>query len=290
VIRLSVSVCAAIALIASNASAQTKAVLFAGTVMDSLKQPLSNAEVSFPGMGISRTTDDKGAFRIENVTAGVHRVRVRHIGHGQIDTTMVFREDQNLEWRFTLGRIITLDSVVVTAPLDPLMAEFESNRARGFGRFMTRADLARQDGVTLANVMRGLPGADIMRTNSGTSFVTSKRAPISGCQPTRMAESRQAALIEQERTDECLRRERIYYVPDETEKRMGYRRACFPLVFVDRQLMNPGRATPPFDINTYATEQIEAVEWYESESQTPAKYSVNSARCGVLVLHIRKKK
>jgi hypothetical protein len=54
--------------------------------------------------------------------------------------------------------------------------------------------------------------------------------------------------------------------------------------------MNPGRPTPPFDIGQYTTDRIEAVEWYESASQTPPKYNVNSGNCGVLILHLRKSK
>ena len=281
------------AFIATSAGAQAKLIVFSGTVVDSAKRPLSNAEVSIAGMNFSKTTDDKGNFRIESVTAGVHHVTVRKIGFAQLDTAMAFPEDQDVEWRLTMReKVVTLDSVITRAPMDPLMEEFESNRKRGFGRFMTREDLAKVDGVTLPNVFRGkITGADIMKTNTSQSYITSKRAPITACMPAYgIAKDRAQAVVNQEKTDDCLRKERVFYVPSYGEAGEGVRRACFAQVYVDRQLMNPGRPTPPFDINSYATEQIEAVEWYESESQTPAKYSVNNARCGVLVLHIRKKK
>jgi hypothetical protein len=278
---------------AGTAAGQAKLVLFKGTVLDSAKRPLSNAEVSIAGMNLTRNTDDKGEFRFETVSAGIHQVTVRKIGYAQLDTSIAFPEDKDVVWHVTMReKIVTLDSVITRAPMDPLLEEFESNRKRGFGRFMTREDLAKVDGVSLPNVFRGkLTGADIMKTNSSQAYITSKRGPISGCPPsTGSYNNRAEALAAQERTDECLRRERIYYVPARGELGEGVRRACFPQVYVDRQLMNPGRPTPPFDVNSYATEMIEAVEWYESESQTPAKYSVNNARCGVLVLHIRKKK
>jgi hypothetical protein len=282
---------AALAALPGALSAQAKIATFAGTVVDSTKQPLGNAEVSLPGLGLVKTTNDKGVFRIEGIAPGIHHVTVKHLGYGQLDTTMIFREDQNVEWVVTLGRIVTLDSVVVTAPTDPLLIEFEENRKRGFGRFLTRADLVKKEGVSLPTVMRSVSGVDIMRTNVGVNFITSKHAPITGCSIRSAAgPSREAGLRAQAETDECLRRERIFYVPDETEKRMGYRRACFPQVFVDRTLMNSGKPTPPFDVSSYATEQIEAIEWYEGPSQTPAKYSINQAQCGVLVLHLRKKK
>ncbi len=279
--------------LAGTAGAQANLVVFKGTVLDSTKRPLANAEISIAGMNLTRQTDDKGNFRFETVTAGVHQVTVRKIGYAQLDTNMAFPEDKDVVWHVTMReKIVTLDSVITRAPIDPLMEEFESNRARGFGRFMDRSELAKFDGVTLANVFRGkITGADVVRTNTSQSYITSKRAPITGCPPsTGQFTSRQAAIEAQQRTDECLRRERIFYVPSQGELGEGVRRACFVQVYVDRQLMNPGHPTPPFDINSFATEQIEAIEFFESESQTPPKYSVNNARCGVMVLHIRKKK
>jgi hypothetical protein len=284
-------VAALLSLMTGAASAQPKLVVFTGTVVDSAKKPLANAEVSIAGMDLTRQTDDKGGFRFETVLAGVHQVTVRKIGFAQLDTSMVFPEDQDMVWRVTMTpKVVTLDSVIVRAPMDPLMEEFEANRKRGFGRFLTRADLAKVEGVSLPNVMRSLSGVDIITTHGTQQYITSKRAPISGCGAPRLTSNYQQAQLEQEKVDECLRRERIYYVPEASEKAQGIRRACYPLVYVDNQAMNIGRPTMPFDIGAYRADQLEAVQWFESESQTPAKYNVNNARCGVLVLITRKKK
>ena len=271
-------------------------VVFTGIVVDSARQPLGNAEVVFPGLTKSTTTNDKGIFRFADLPFGSHRVIVRMIGYAQLDSLVTFNAEQNVEWRVTLGRrVVTLDSVIVSAPIDPLMAEFEANRARGFGRFMTRADLAKFDGATLPNVMMSMPGVALTRGRVGAAWMTSRRQPMTGCVVPRPKEAGSGAQAEanaydaQRGADQCLRRERVYYVPDETEARQGVPRACFPQVFVDRTLMNSGVPTPPFDLTAYAPDRIEALEWYESSSQTPSKYSVNNAKCGVLVLHLRKK-
>jgi hypothetical protein len=273
------------------AAGQGKPVMFSGTVADSAKRPISNAEVSIAGMNLSKYTDDKGAFRIETVTPGIHRVTVRKIGYAALDTSMVFPEDQDVVWRVTMTeKVVTLDSVIVRAPRDPWMDEFDANRRRGFGQFMDRAELSRLDGVPLPTVLRRFRGAEIIRTNNSSSYIVSKRAPISGCPPPPPAANPRGALAAQERSDECLRRERIYYVPDPGERQFGVRRACYPQVWMDYQLMNPGRPTMPFDLATFsATREIEALEWYESESQTPPRYGAQNARCGVLVIHVKKK-
>lgn len=282
---------AILVLLAVPAFAAAQSVAFAGTVVDSAKRPLGNAEVSLPGMGLTTMTTDRGVFRIEGVSAGIHRVTVKHIGYTQLDTTMVFDQARSLEWVVTLGRMTRLDSVVVSAPADPLLAEFNENRKRGFGRFLTRADLEKKGNAALPTVLRSLGGIGIMRSNVGQSYVSAARGPISRCQPTGMANlNAQAARAAQEATDECLRRERLYYVPDEIEIRSGVKRSCYALVYVDRMLMNSGQPTPPFDVNSFAIDQVEAIEWYESPSQTPARYSARQAQCGVLVLHLRKRK
>jgi hypothetical protein len=279
-----------LAVVASVAESQ-KLVAFSGTVIDSSKKPVSNAEVSIGGLSLTKTTDDKGRFRMETVTPGVHQVSVRRIGFAQFDTSMTFPEDQEVIWRITMKeKIITLDSVIVREPRDPWMDEFDANRKHGFGQFMDRAELAKLDGVPLPTVLRRFRGAEIIRTNNSSSYIVSKRAPISGCPPPPPALSQRAAFEAQEKSDECLRRERVYYVPDPGERQFGVKRACYPQVWMDYQLMNPGRPTMPFDLATFsATREIEALEWYESESQTPPRYGAQNARCGVLVIHVKKK-
>ena len=289
--RASRQALALLAIGASLAGAQSRLVTFTGVVTDSAKKPINNAEISVGGMSGSKTTDDKGAFRIEAVTPGVHRVTVRRIGYAQLDTSMAFPDSQEVFWHVTMTeKTVTLDSVVVRAPVDPWVEEFESNRKRGFGQFMDRAELAKLDGVPLGTVLRRLRGAEIIRTNSSSSYIVSKRAPITGCMPNRPTANVRESFQEQERVDECLRRERLYYVPDGAERQMGVKRACYPQVWVDRQLMNPGRPTMPFDLAMFsATREIEAIEWYESESQTPPRYGNGTARCGVLIIHVKKK-
>src|SRR4051812_19197244 len=95
---------------ASVSAGQGKLVLFTGTVVDSARKPIANAEVAIAGMNLSKTTDDKGVFRIETVTPGVHQISVRRIGFAQLDTSMVFPEDQEVVWRVTMTpRVVTLD-------------------------------------------------------------------------------------------------------------------------------------------------------------------------------------
>jgi hypothetical protein len=65
---------------------------------------------------------------------------------------------------------------------------------------------------------------------------------------------------------------------------------CYSAVYLDNMRMYAGRPTanqsePLFDINSIPVAEIEAIEYYASVSQLPAKYLTPGAVCGVLVIH-----
>jgi hypothetical protein len=278
-------------LLPATAIAQAKGTaVFAGTVVDSVHNPIANAEVSLPGLGITKSTDDKGAFRLTDIPAGNQRVSIRRIGFGQLDTVIVFAENQTVERRVTLGRIVQLDSVVVVEKpnADPFLADFEENRAKGFGRFVTRAQLDKMDGQPLPTVLQQLQGVSLLRGPAGQAWVVSKRGPSSRCPVQRPGESMTQVRANQRAADDCLRAERVFYVPDDFEAKQGVSRACYAVVYLDRSLMNPGTPTTPFDANSLATMPLQAIEWYENSSGVPALYTAHDPRCGVLILHTRR--
>src|SRR3954470_6616380 len=147
--RRNLLIAAFVVLVPAVSSAQARGTaVFAGTVVDSVLRPIPNAEVSFPGLSLVRTTNDKGEFRIQEIPSGGQHVIVRKIGFGQLDTTIVFRDSQTVERRVVLGRMVRLDSVVVVEnkAVDRELADFEENRSKGFGRFLTRAQLEKMEG------------------------------------------------------------------------------------------------------------------------------------------------
>ncbi|HEY6220168.1 MAG TPA: carboxypeptidase regulatory-like domain-containing protein, partial [Gemmatimonadaceae bacterium] len=197
-------------LLAGAAHAQTGAL--SGRIVDSLQRPLGNATVSLPTLSLSTTSDTAGAFRL-TVPSGSHRVTIRHIGYALIDTTMSFVANQAVRLEVTLksigyGITVQLDTVVSIdrGPMDPGMADFEANRAKGFGKFITHAELEKLQGRPLGNVVSQLQGLNVLRGYSSQAWVTSKRAPRSRC----------ASLNtkRQDDMDRCLADEKLIYVPD----------------------------------------------------------------------------
>ena len=93
--RKNLLIAALLAFVPALGTAQARGTaVFTGTVVDSILRPIANAEVSFPGLSLVRTTNDRGEFRISEIPPGRQQVLVRRIGFGQLDTAIVFRDSQ----------------------------------------------------------------------------------------------------------------------------------------------------------------------------------------------------
>ncbi len=251
-----------------RAEAATTAVL-AGFVTDSLNRPLGGAEVSVPELVKTTLTTADGAFALRDIPPGEQLVRIRRLGYGPVETRLTFQAGRTLQRRIALARATVLDSVTVTAKgYDPVLGDFEDNRRLGLGHFITREELAKLEGVSTGSVLRSIPGISVVGRGP-YGFVSSARAqtmmtsisgkgtnPLGGGDATKGAPSG----------------------------------LCYSAVYLDNMRMYAGRPTanqsePLFDINSIPVAEIEAIEYYASVSQLPAKYLTPGAVCGVLVIH-----
>lgn len=249
-----------------SASAAQGRTVFAGFVVaDSTQVPMAAAQVALPELSRATFTNKDGAFRFDSVSVGSHRVLVRHIGYGPLDTVLTFAAGRVTARRIVLTRVVRLDTVVTEAQ-EARLSSFEENRKVGLGHFLTRADLAKMEGQTLSAVLEGFPGVKIARGNSTHAWIIGTRRPPSlGGTP----------------------------APGMADRLAGAPLGCYPMVYLDgMQLFNPGRTTedhgvrsysdPLFDLRDLSPESIEAIEWYAGPSETPMKYSALNSDCGVL--------
>jgi hypothetical protein len=121
----------------------------------------------------------------------------------------------------------------------------------GLGHFLTRADLAKlENGPSTSSILQSFSGVGFVRGRGGRSWLTSPHgthmiAPGS---------------------------------PDAV-------RACYAQVYLDNLEIYTGRdGEPNFDVNSIPPAEIEAIEYYASPAQTPARYSGLNSTCGVLVI------
>lgn len=226
---------------------------FAGTVADAAGRPVAGAEVMVAAASGSGYSDGRGAFTVPDVPTGQHRVVVRKIGFGPLDTVLTFGRD-SIERHIVLTAVTTLAEVRVAAEaVDRRMRDFEENRRLGLGHFLTRDDLERAGSTHLDNVMLSFPGALLVRPRGTTqAFVATNRR--------------------------CRQ-----YLDDKLNVSCA---PCLATVYVDGVVVS--RTGVPFDVATLAADDVEAIEYYAGPAETPLRYTDSFNPCGALVIHTRR--
>ncbi len=248
----------------------TKTATFAGMVTDSTSKPIAGVEVTLPDLGKAVVTNDQGAFVLRDVPAGAQRVLARHVGYGPVESQLTFVGGQTAQRHITMTRSTTLDSVVVTEKaVDHQLDDFEMNRKLGLGHFLTRAELAPQEGRSTAAALTTLPGIKVY-TVGPYGWVGSGRKSVTSLQGG-------GGMLKLD--------------PSDVAKRAPLW-DCYALVYVDDHLVframkigQPPTWEPLFDINSIPVAEIEAIEYYASAAQTPTRYATLNSQCGVLVIH-----
>jgi hypothetical protein len=247
----------------------TASAVFTGVVtLDTTREPIGGVEVSLPDLSRTTLTNERGTFILRDIPPGDQHVVVRRVGYGPVDTRLTFQAGSVVQRRFELIRATVLDSVVVTDKgSDRVMDDFERNRKLGLGHFLTRAELAKLEQLPMSSALRRLPGIKI-DTWQTHAWILSSHANM-GLDP------------------------RQWPNLDHTDSLKGAQREpCFALVYLDDHLMYRNRVTgrpptfePLFDVNTVLVSEVEAIEYYASPAEAPAKYASLDSPCGVLVIH-----
>ena len=234
---------------------------FAGVVVaDSIQQPIAEAAVILPDLERSTYTDSSGNFVMEGIPPGEHRVVVRRLGFGPLDTQLAFAPNQQLNRRIVLQAVAALDTVSVIAR--SLIPSFDEHRAQGLGQFLTRDELQKMAGRRMSDVLQSFRGVRIVTSQGKAWLATGRRSSMT----LRPADPSQG---------------NYQLVPGE-----GY---CLAQIYVNGSLwFLPKAGEPVPDLNEFTPDQIEAVEYYETQAQVPLRYSRGDTNCGVLVIHTRR--
>jgi protocatechuate 3,4-dioxygenase beta subunit len=272
------------ALLAASMASRTSALT--GTVTDSAGKPLGNVEVLLSDLGLSTLSDAAGAFRIGNVKPGSHSMAARRVGYAPMEAKLAFTAGKPTTTSVVLSQITTLDSMTTLAVRDPNMLKFEERRKAGYGAFITLDSIKASEarGARLATLLERRPQWAVM-SGMGQEWAVGKPQPRSICVSGSPTPPKRAY------TDSpfgrCLIKEGVFYVPVEEYQNRGMPIACYSRVYLDGEIMNPGRPTPPFNLQQVPVAHIEAVELYVG-SETPRELIGDASPCGVLVIHTRR--
>lgn len=245
----------------------TAPATFSGTVVATgTGRPVLGAEVALPQLELVTRTDSAGNFSMAVVSAGFHTVTVRALGFERITTRINFADDELVERDFSLvASTNVLATVDVTARgvtgRNPRITEFDERRKLGLGRFVTQAELEKEEGRKLSDILTArIPGLRSV-SYGGRQALASSRGLIS-----------------------------LLATPngDSADRRMGAPARCYVQVIVDDIIRyRSTREEQLLNIDNIDPASLAAAEYY-TVSQTPAQFNrAGSAACGTLVLWSR---
>ncbi len=149
-------------LIAATPAAQqpaAKAAQFLGAVyVQGTSTPIAGATVAFETLGLTTTTDADGHFRLTGIRPGNQIVTIKKIGFVALKSMMAFRSDDSVDTNLMLVRTQaaqTLAAVTVEerSIKEWKLQEFEDRRKLGFGRFITRDLIDKNQGRLLTDLL-----------------------------------------------------------------------------------------------------------------------------------------
>jgi hypothetical protein len=238
-------------------------------VRDTVGAPLAGVDVSVQGIARTATTTPKGTFEFSGVKLGPTAVTVRRLGYAPQSIIVRIVDGDNTLPDFVLTAVPRELDTVMTREQQlwrdrPLLREMEENRKLGLGQFITRAELAKNQGGFLSPMVAQKRGLVVVRHKhfANRFWLANKYVPSLGT----------CADLEDG--------SRSTVTPPEAV--CGY---CFPAVYLDYARLTHGQTVP--NLGQFNPDQLEAIEIYLGAAETPVRYASGMSSCGVIVLHTR---
>ena len=265
-----------VAHILGAATARAQSVL-SGVVSARGDSVVAAADVRIPELRLQTTSDANGRYRLADIPAGRYLVLVRRLGFDSMSVTLAFSGADEVRRNFELIRHAQpLPEVPVTGTETPIMnaklRQFEERRRYGVGRFLTAADLERDQDKLLSNSLAKLPGIQIVTGRPGkgggglAAYVVSSRGSFS-------IETQSAFFGRKCPMAIWLDGTPVYRGNDQV--------AVSVKTGVTRSI---GMDEPPFDINQIHTRTVAAIEYYASTAQLPAQFNITQGTCGAVII------
>jgi len=173
-------------LAATRLGAQRHTGSVTGIVMDSAGTPIPGVEVTALKAAKVVRTDTAGRFSLSALPPGSSDFTFRRLAYSPLVLSILVPAGDTTSVEVTLGvTALRLTGVVVQEHAAQLrfLEEFESRRRRGFGHFVTRAQIERRNPLLLSDMMRAIPGAVVMRGANGRAALRFARVGRDNCPP-----------------------------------------------------------------------------------------------------------
>jgi hypothetical protein len=245
--------------------------VFRGTVRrDSTKGPIiAGVEVILEKVGTTRTTPE-GTFAFRELAPGTYAVTVRHPSYRPQTGHVTVAHGDTVDIILPMEAVGTpLPRVTVVGEPKPLsigMADFESRRAAGLGKFITTKDFEARPNATLTDVLRShVPGVLFIQQPGG-GFAAAGRGGAS-IPPTIEPPNRRIDIFGGVKPED----------------------QCYMQVFVDGQRLYTYHRPEDYGPNPPKLEEFEVsnilgVEIYRGAAETPVQFNTTGSSCGTIVI------
>jgi len=156
-----------------------------GTVTDTTGAPLSRAEVWLVAMTTLRTiSNDSGQFELPGLPAGAVTLGVRRLGYESATFSTVLKPGKTHRANFPLTPSVqSLAEVRVQDRSSGWLSLFDEHRAMQRGTFITRSDFEKNNLRIATDILRRVPGVQIVPTRTGTAILMTRGFGARRCVP-----------------------------------------------------------------------------------------------------------
>ncbi|HEY2379020.1 MAG TPA: TonB-dependent receptor [Gemmatimonadaceae bacterium] len=156
-----------------------------GTVTDTSGVPLVQAEIWLISVSTLRTvTDDSGRFELSGLPAGAVTFGVRRLGFQSATFSAVLKPGKTHRATFPLTPSVqSLAEVKVQDTASTWLALFDEHRSTNRGTFIKRKDFENQNLRIATDILRRVPGVQIVPTRTGTVVQMTRGAGARRCMP-----------------------------------------------------------------------------------------------------------
>jgi hypothetical protein len=167
-----------------TASVQPARVI--GRVTDTAGVRLTGAEISVLQSELRTLSDDSGDFSLDAIPSGIVVFSVRRLGYEAATFTAVLKPGKAHRVTFSLNEVAQeLPGMTVREQGLPTgwLAVFEKRRTTNRGTFFTRKDIEKRSARVASDVMRLVPGVQVVQTRMGQQLMMTRGAGARRCFP-----------------------------------------------------------------------------------------------------------
>jgi hypothetical protein len=162
--RLSLLLGADATAVAADSASRGQATI-SGTVLTRDKRPLEGVQIVVDGSATSVTTNARGAFRLTGLPDGTRMAEARALGYEPVRIPVELSRTEERSVSFVMAkRVATLNALTVFGRPGRRMRDltgFLDRKSRGFGRFITREEIERENPFSACDLLRRVPGLTV---------------------------------------------------------------------------------------------------------------------------------